>query len=254
MRIIERECRLLGLDLPVRTELSGPGGTPVQVESASLHELERLIDLGGGLPWPPLQGASTQASSAVRCRVAERGGPCCNAGATVLPRSPGVKELVMKFSRLICVAVPLALAVCAAGAPPAGARPPVVSRDGSDCPAWERGYEDATVPAIGQTWTADFGVDTPLGPGPFVATIAFHSATTATITVAKGPGTLQGLTQDITYASTRLRTCQYALTWHEPVTGVYATQVEDYAEHRVYDTIVNGTRLFHMTGTFYRTG
>ncbi|MEU8550246.1 hypothetical protein AB0C81_25210 [Streptomyces roseoverticillatus] len=43
VRIIERECRLLGLDQPARTELSGPAGSPVRVDPASLAELERLI-------------------------------------------------------------------------------------------------------------------------------------------------------------------------------------------------------------------
>lgn len=50
VRIIERECRLLGLDQPVRTELPGPGGTPVQVRAGGLDELERLIGLTGHLP------------------------------------------------------------------------------------------------------------------------------------------------------------------------------------------------------------
>ncbi|MEU5420365.1 hypothetical protein [Streptomyces sp. NPDC020667] len=49
VRIIERECRLLGLDQPVRTELSGPGGTPVNVEAGGLGELERLVGLAGDL-------------------------------------------------------------------------------------------------------------------------------------------------------------------------------------------------------------
>lgn len=48
VRIIERSSRLLGLDRPVRTELSGPDGRAVQVETAGLDELERLISLAGG--------------------------------------------------------------------------------------------------------------------------------------------------------------------------------------------------------------
>ncbi|MGW1055452.1 hypothetical protein [Streptomyces sp. NPDC001155] len=48
VRIIERSSRLLGLDRPVRTELSGPDGAAVQVETAGLEELERLITLAGG--------------------------------------------------------------------------------------------------------------------------------------------------------------------------------------------------------------
>jgi hypothetical protein len=47
VRIIERSSRLLGLDRPIRTELSGPDGGAVQVETASLNELERLISLAG---------------------------------------------------------------------------------------------------------------------------------------------------------------------------------------------------------------
>ncbi|WP_372407551.1 hypothetical protein [Streptomyces luteireticuli] len=50
VRIIERECRLLGLDQPVRTELSGPGGGAVQVGPESWEELKCLISLADGLP------------------------------------------------------------------------------------------------------------------------------------------------------------------------------------------------------------
>lgn len=48
VRIIERSSRLLGLDRPVRTELSGPDGGAVQVQTAGLDELERLINLADG--------------------------------------------------------------------------------------------------------------------------------------------------------------------------------------------------------------
>ncbi|MFF4220939.1 hypothetical protein [Streptomyces nondiastaticus] len=47
VRIIERECRLLGLDQPARTELSGVDGAPLQVMNGGLGELERLIGLAG---------------------------------------------------------------------------------------------------------------------------------------------------------------------------------------------------------------
>ncbi|MFF4408527.1 hypothetical protein ACFY1P_21815 [Streptomyces sp. NPDC001407] len=56
VRIIERECRLLGLDQPTRTELSGPDGAPVQVEAGTLEELERLIGLAGGQPAERAEG------------------------------------------------------------------------------------------------------------------------------------------------------------------------------------------------------
>lgn len=45
LRIMERRARLLGLDMPVRTELSGPDGGPVQVEDVTTDELDALIAL-----------------------------------------------------------------------------------------------------------------------------------------------------------------------------------------------------------------
>ncbi|WP_075662445.1 hypothetical protein [Streptomyces acidiscabies] len=45
LRIMERRARLLGLDMPVRTELSGPDGGPVQVENVTVDELDALIAL-----------------------------------------------------------------------------------------------------------------------------------------------------------------------------------------------------------------
>ncbi|MFD9374621.1 hypothetical protein ACFWBH_03610 [Streptomyces sp. NPDC059999] len=47
VRIIERSSHLLGLNRPVRTEVSGPDGGAVQVETAGLEELQRLIALAG---------------------------------------------------------------------------------------------------------------------------------------------------------------------------------------------------------------
>ncbi|MFF4605149.1 hypothetical protein ACFY12_20745 [Streptomyces sp. NPDC001339] len=157
----------------------------------------------------------------------------------------------MKLSRLVCVSVLLTSAVFTSGVPAVEAQAPSSQRRDTGCGEGGGEYKDATVPAVGQTWTADFGVDTPLGKGPFLTTITFRSATEATIKVVEGPGTLTGLTQQITYSTTRLRPCQYALSWYEPVSGVYVTQVEDYTEQRVFDTTVNGTQFFHMTGKFY---
>ncbi|CAM5307417.1 hypothetical protein [Streptomyces abikoensis] len=51
VRIIERASHLLGLNRPVRTELSGPDGGAVQVQATTdLAELERLIGLAGRVP------------------------------------------------------------------------------------------------------------------------------------------------------------------------------------------------------------
>ncbi len=49
VHVIERSSRLLlGLDRPVRTEVSGPDGGAVQVDTVGLDELERLINLADG--------------------------------------------------------------------------------------------------------------------------------------------------------------------------------------------------------------
>ncbi|MFI1360284.1 hypothetical protein ACH4TV_42885 [Streptomyces sp. NPDC020898] len=45
LRITERRARLLGLDIPVKAELSGPDGGPVQVENVTVDELDALIAL-----------------------------------------------------------------------------------------------------------------------------------------------------------------------------------------------------------------
>jgi hypothetical protein len=45
VKIMERQAKLLPLDVPVRTELSGPGGGPFEVEAATASELDRLIAL-----------------------------------------------------------------------------------------------------------------------------------------------------------------------------------------------------------------
>lgn len=45
LRIMERRARLLGLDMPAKTELSGPNGKPVQFEEVTADELSALIDL-----------------------------------------------------------------------------------------------------------------------------------------------------------------------------------------------------------------
>ncbi|MFF3493709.1 hypothetical protein ACFYWS_20420 [Streptomyces sp. NPDC002795] len=43
LRIMERRARLLGLDQPGRTELTGAGGAPIEIATTALDELEALI-------------------------------------------------------------------------------------------------------------------------------------------------------------------------------------------------------------------
>ncbi|MEU2453929.1 hypothetical protein ABZ605_28100 [Streptomyces sp. NPDC012765] len=45
LKVIDRRARLLGLDRPARTEITGADGGPLQVEAVDLAELERLITL-----------------------------------------------------------------------------------------------------------------------------------------------------------------------------------------------------------------
>ncbi|MFD5888243.1 hypothetical protein ACFWHQ_19980 [Streptomyces sp. NPDC060334] len=45
LRIMERRARLLGLDMPTKTEVAGPDGGPVHVANTTADELAALIDL-----------------------------------------------------------------------------------------------------------------------------------------------------------------------------------------------------------------
>ncbi|MFD8597518.1 hypothetical protein ACFV1L_21200 [Kitasatospora sp. NPDC059646] len=44
LRIMERRARLRGLDRPLRTEISGPDGGPIEVTDATVDELAALTD------------------------------------------------------------------------------------------------------------------------------------------------------------------------------------------------------------------
>ncbi|MQY11433.1 hypothetical protein SRB5_15510 [Streptomyces sp. RB5] len=45
LRIMERRARLLGLDQPARTEVTGAGGAAIEITNAALDELEALISI-----------------------------------------------------------------------------------------------------------------------------------------------------------------------------------------------------------------
>ncbi|MFC9497629.1 hypothetical protein [Streptomyces sp. NPDC056982] len=47
LKVISQRCKLLGLDMPQRTELSGPDGGAVPLGSGSLLELKTLIGIAG---------------------------------------------------------------------------------------------------------------------------------------------------------------------------------------------------------------
>ncbi|MEW2068623.1 hypothetical protein [Streptomyces sp. NPDC007346] len=46
IKLMDRRAKLNGLDMPVRAELSGPGGGPMQLGPVSEAELELLMSLG----------------------------------------------------------------------------------------------------------------------------------------------------------------------------------------------------------------
>ncbi|MER5302291.1 hypothetical protein ABT039_22915 [Streptomyces lasiicapitis] len=48
LKVIDRRARLLGLDRPARTEITGADGGPLQVEAVDVAELERLITMTDG--------------------------------------------------------------------------------------------------------------------------------------------------------------------------------------------------------------
>lgn len=49
LKIINQRARLFGLDAPVKieSEASGPGGSPLQMSDASIHQLHLLIGMAG---------------------------------------------------------------------------------------------------------------------------------------------------------------------------------------------------------------
>jgi hypothetical protein len=58
LKVIDRRCRLLGLDKPARAEITGADGGPLQVETVDLAELEALITLIDEPPAEPGPAAS----------------------------------------------------------------------------------------------------------------------------------------------------------------------------------------------------
>lgn len=47
LKVIDRRVKLQGLDMPLRAELSGPDGGPMQLQHANLDKLYDLIDAAG---------------------------------------------------------------------------------------------------------------------------------------------------------------------------------------------------------------
>ncbi|MFJ9799838.1 hypothetical protein [Streptomyces sp. NPDC101145] len=49
LKLMDRRAKLLGLDMPVKTELAGPGGGALRLSAVSLAELNNLINTAGDL-------------------------------------------------------------------------------------------------------------------------------------------------------------------------------------------------------------
>ncbi|GAA3154019.1 hypothetical protein ACFQ0X_43675 [Streptomyces rectiviolaceus] len=52
LRLMDRRAKLNGLDMPVKTEVTGADGGPLQLGSATSAELEALIGISEGSPTP----------------------------------------------------------------------------------------------------------------------------------------------------------------------------------------------------------
>jgi hypothetical protein len=156
-------------------------------------------------------------------------------------KRPEEKTMHIKLSRVGGTILALVAGLAAtAGTAVAGER---AHHDDSHGTTLEPG---APLPSIGQSWLADFGQKTALGP--FAAKITFTSATEATFVVTKGG--LAGSTDTVQYTSTRVRPGLFVVRWHEPKSGADVTQVEDYARHTVVSSIVAGSVTAELDGTF----
>ncbi|WP_219808152.1 hypothetical protein, partial [Streptomyces fradiae] len=47
LKLMDRRAKLLGLDMPIKTELAGPGGGALRLSAVSLAELNDLINTAG---------------------------------------------------------------------------------------------------------------------------------------------------------------------------------------------------------------
>lgn len=52
LKVLDRQAKLNGLDTPVRTEVTGAGGGPLQMGRATVAELEALIGMTSGMEMP----------------------------------------------------------------------------------------------------------------------------------------------------------------------------------------------------------
>ncbi|MCI1634595.1 MoaF-related domain-containing protein [Bifidobacterium sp.] len=101
-------------------------------------------------------------------------------------------------------------------------------------------------PAIGQTWLADLGPDTPLGH--FTVEISF---TEDKVSFFVTGGAIKGRSETMDYTCTKLREGLYVVRWAEEA-GDYVTHIEDYDEGTCMASSVVGGQFIQLSGTWTR--
>lgn len=105
----------------------------------------------------------------------------------------------------------------------------------------------APLPAVGQTWLADLGPDTPLGH--FTVEISF---TETQVTFNVTGGAIAGRTETMDYTSTKVRDGLYVVRWTEPDSGDHVTHIEDYDNGACMASSVIGGQFIQLHGSWTR--
>ena len=100
--------------------------------------------------------------------------------------------------------------------------------------------QNATVPAVGQTYRADFGA--------FAAELSFDSATQLTFEIVDGDGT--GSTDTMPINTVEVGPGVFLVAWKETKTDAYVTHVQDYNNGEVVTSILLDGNPILMTGTW----
>ncbi len=100
--------------------------------------------------------------------------------------------------------------------------------------------QNATVPAVGQTYRADFGA--------FAAELTFDSATRLTFELVDGDGA--GATDTMSITTVEVAAGVFLVAWKETKTDAYVTHVQNYNDGEVVTSILLDGNPIVMTGTW----